>query len=147
VQGDGLVTEDVFAWCDARRDCDDPGVVVGDHLVRCPGARWAAAVNETGFVNLVELELGLVDGSAVVAAGGKVVQHRAMMGLGPDSPLELNSVSSSNGHVGAARGRSLVADDVGRGVVADEAVVNVFRGRPASNDWRWVLVLEAGAIA
>lgn len=147
VQSDRLVAEDVLARGDAGGDGDDPRVVVGDHVVGCPCAGRVGAVNETGLVDLVELELALVDGGAVVTAGSKVVDHRTAVGLGPIAPLEFQGVSGCHAHVYAAWGCSLVADDVRGVVVADEAIVLVLGDGPTSDDWGRVLILEARIVA
>ena len=54
MERDCLVAEDVFPWCDGGGDGNGPGVVVCDHSVGGPCPRRWGAVDEAGFVNLVE---------------------------------------------------------------------------------------------
>ena len=79
----GFVTQDIFAWCDAGRDRGDPGVVVCDHFVGRPLLRGGCGIDETCFVDLGELELGLLYCGAVVTAGGEVVEYWTFVRLWP----------------------------------------------------------------
>jgi hypothetical protein len=54
VERDRLVAEDVFSWGDGRWDGYGPGVVVRDQRVGGPCTRCGRAVDEAGFVDLVE---------------------------------------------------------------------------------------------
>ena len=136
VQGDDLVAEDVEAGGDAGRDLDEPGVVVGDQLVRRPGARSVGAVDETDLVDLEELERVLVDR---LAAGGatacEIVDDGALVGLGPCVPLNEDAVSGWYDGVALGVGGIPVANDVAgsKGLGTYEAVVGVGRS-PAGHD-------------
>lgn len=66
VEGDDLVTQDVVTSLEGGGDGDVVGVVVGDQLVRGPGARVGAR-DETGGVDLDPLEGGLVNSGWVIS--------------------------------------------------------------------------------
>ncbi|KAG9796015.1 hypothetical protein KCU88_g37, partial [Aureobasidium melanogenum] len=121
------VPVDILARSDGGRNGDNPRIVVGDHVVRSPVTRRGAAVNEASLVDLVEEQLGLVHCGAVVAARGQVVQHGSVVGFRPLRPLKFDRVSGRDLDICSAWSCSLVADDVGTGIVADEAAVLVFR--------------------
>jgi hypothetical protein len=116
VQSDNLVTEDVVTGRDAAGDSDSAAVVVADQVVRSPGTRDAAVIDETSLVDLEELQSGLVDGRAVAIAVGQVGDDRAVVRLGPLTPLQLDATTGLDGSRDGTRLSTLVADDVRRGV-------------------------------
>jgi hypothetical protein len=73
------MTKHILARGNAGRNSDNPRVVVGNHVIRSPMTWSSITVDKTGFVNLVEEQLGLVNRGAVVATGGKVVHHWSLV--------------------------------------------------------------------
>ena len=61
VESDDLMAKDVVTRCDALRDRDSPAVIIRNQLIRTPRSRNRVIVDKTDFVNLEELERGLVD--------------------------------------------------------------------------------------
>jgi hypothetical protein len=125
VQGNDLVTENIVARGDAAGDGNSVAVVVADEVVGSPGAGNVAVIDKTGFVDLEELQRGLVHGSAVTVAVSKVCDDWTVVRLGPLSPLKLNIATSlDRGREGSVLG-ILVADNVTArvGGTVDEAVV------------------------
>lgn len=96
VESDNLMTSDVVSRSEIGWDSSGPGVVVGNHLVGSPGSGNSGVIYQTSFVNLEEFKSGLVNGSTVSVAVGKVGDDWAMMGLRPDSPLEINAITSGD---------------------------------------------------
>lgn len=111
------MTKNVVPISHGLRDRERVRVVVLDHVVAGPGTRRVAAIDETLGVDLEEFQTGLVGLGAVAIAGGQVVEDRAMVALGPRSPLQFDL--GTGFHVGCqgARLALLVADDVGGLVV------------------------------
>ena len=63
-----LVTKDIVAGRDGGGNGDCPRIVCGDEPVGCPRS-WAGVVgDQTGFVDLKELECSFVDCCAVAVA-------------------------------------------------------------------------------
>lgn len=62
MQGDDLMTEDIVSRGDILGDGDGPAHVGGDEIVGCPIARSGCPAVETGLVDLVKFERGLIDG-------------------------------------------------------------------------------------
>jgi hypothetical protein len=116
VQSDDLVAEDVVAGLDAAGDSDSAAVVVADQVVGGPGAGNGAVVDETTLVDLEELQSCLVHGGAVAIAVGQVGDDRAVVTLGPLSPLQLDATTGLDGSRDGTRLGTLVTDDVRRGI-------------------------------
>lgn len=138
VQGNDLVAQDVVAGGDAAGDGDGPAVVVGDEVVRRPGARRARVVDQALLVDLEELQRRLVDRRAVAVARRQVRDDGSVVAVRPWRPLQLDG--AAGGHGGCQRcGRRIpVADDV-RALVScavDEAQVG--GGRGPADDGGWV---------
>lgn len=96
MESNNLMTNDIVSRSDIGWDGSSPGVVVGNHLVGSPGSGNGGVVNQSTLVNLEEFKSGLVNSSTVSVAVGKVGDDWAVMGFGPDSPLEINGVTSGN---------------------------------------------------
>jgi hypothetical protein len=131
VQSNQLVAKNVVARRNGFRDLHHPGVVVGDELVVAPGAWHLRVVHQPYSVDLEELERSFVDRCTGCSARRQVVYNGSVMRFWPrGSPLELNAITSSNFDIGLRVGGVLVADDVGRVVLAggDEAVAGVGGG-------------------
>lgn len=69
------MTQDVVPGGNGLGDLYHPGVVVLDELVVAPCAGDFGAIDESDAVDLEELEGGLVDCCAGVAARGEVVDY------------------------------------------------------------------------
>ena len=82
-----------------------------DELVR--GPLVGGSVEDTSAIELEELEALLLSLGAVALALGKVVQHGAVVRLGPGVPGEGKVAASVDLDGGLARSSFLVADDVG----------------------------------
>ena len=143
VEGDDFVTQHVVARLQVGGDLDEPAVAVVDEGVGGPDAVVIA-----GAVDLEEAQGGLVDGLAVAVAGGEVVDHGALVGVGPDGiPFERDLVAGFDGGVAAGRSGGAVADDVrgAEGLGGDEAVVFLV-GSPADYGGRVGEVGEDGGV-
>jgi hypothetical protein len=105
VQGDDLVAEDVIAWGEGGGDADGPLVAIGwrgmlvvvdavhdgigertDELVG--GPLVGTSIHDSSCVELEELQALFVGRTAVARTLGEVVDHGAVVGLGPGVPLE-----------------------------------------------------------
>lgn len=80
------MTEHITSWRDIARDGDRPCIVVGNQLIRGPCPWNLTVVDEAGFIDLEELERGLVDGGTISITGCEIVEDRTMVGVWPDSP-------------------------------------------------------------
>ena len=110
LQCDSLVAENVVAGGDVLGDAYEPAEIVGDEDIGGPGLAGGV---EAGCVDLEEFKGGRVDllaGGALTAR--EVVNHRALVGVGPSVPLKADAVASSHLNVSTARRARLVADDV-----------------------------------
>jgi hypothetical protein len=76
------MTEDIAARCDIYWDSDQPGEIVGNQYIVGPVPRIVSSY-QPSTVNLEELERGLVHRFARPVAIGQVVDHRAVVRLGP----------------------------------------------------------------
>ncbi len=134
MQRDDLVTKDVVARGHGLGDRDGPAVVGGDELIGCPFAGLVRVIEHALGRNLVEFQGGLVGGGAFAVAVGEVVDDRAVMGLGPSGPLELDGGAGGHGGVELSRGGAFVADDVWVREVARIDVTGVFVSRDRPGD-------------
>ena len=124
-----LVAEHVVAGREVGGDLDGPRVAGGNELVGRPVA-GVRAVDQAALGDLDEREALLVDGGAVGVAGRDVVDHGAVVALGPGVPLQRDGAAGGDGGVVVGGDGALVADDVrvGEGAGLDEAVVLVVGG-------------------
>lgn len=146
VKGDDLVTSDVVAWCNVAWDGRGPGVVVGNQLVRGPGAWNGGVADKSTLVDLEPLQSGFVGILTFGRALGKVGDDWAVVAVWPDSPLEGDLATSLDWGVGTSGGSVQVADDVRASVVGDETVGQVVRDGPTDDGWGRALVLEGWAV-
>ena len=132
MESDDFVAKNVLARSERLRDGDSPLAVGGDELVGSPLARGRAAIDQTGLVDLEELQSLLVDTGAVVAGAlGEVVDDGTVVRLGPGvgAPLELNLATGGDRGGDLAGSTIVVADDIAGGVGGGvhETVVAVLR--------------------
>jgi hypothetical protein len=125
VQANDLVTENVVTSGNGARDGHSAAVVGGNEIVRCPFTRDVAAIDQTSLIDLEELEGGLVDLGAVTLAVGHVGDDRAVVALGPLSPLQLDGTTGLDLCGDRTGAGLLVTDNVGARVAGgvDEAKV------------------------
>ena len=133
VQADELVAKHVAARRNVGRDPDVPLVAVGDQVVRRPLAGRAVAINETRLLDLEEVEAPSAGRCAAAGALGEVVDHGAVMRLGPGVPAHGDGRARGDRDLGGAGRGGLVAGNVIRteSIGGNEAVVLVER-EPAS---------------
>lgn len=125
-------------------------VIVHDQIIARPIPGHDIPIIHSCLSNLHKLQFSLID--ILTALSGTlrdIVNDRTMMTLGPDSPLQFQRLSSIDFRGDTGWSGGFVADDVGVGVLCgiDEAVVDVFWGRPTDYDWDRVAVLEGGVVA
>lgn len=108
-----LVSQNIISGSNARRDLDHPAVAVGNQLVVSPSARDLGAVHQTDAIDLEKLQGILVHGLTGLAAVGQVVNHRAMMGIRPLGPLQVDPVSGRNHRMPLGVGGVEMANDIG----------------------------------
>lgn len=111
MESDDFVAQDVAACGERAGDLDVPRVTVGDQGVRGILAGHNGAVDQTGLLDLEEVE-GPGGRGAVAVDLGEVVDDRAVVGLGPGVPLQLEGVARLDGDGSAAWLRALVAGNV-----------------------------------
>jgi hypothetical protein len=117
MQRHNLMPQHISTSLETRRNRHSPRVVVGDKVIRSPGARRRTAL-QADLIDFGEFERDLVDGRAVVVrAGGEVVENGALMSRRPGVPKELHGLAGDDGNVGFAGFARFVADYVA-GLVA-----------------------------
>lgn len=115
--------EHIFAWCDTGWNGRDPGEVIRQHVVRRP-VLWTSS-DHTCLIDFGELQSSLVDRGTIIAAGSKVIEHRAFMRIRPCIPHELDGGPCIDCHILSSRYSIVVADDVLVGQARCEAIVAV----------------------
>jgi hypothetical protein len=135
------VAQNVVARLDAAGDRDGAAVVVGNELVRGPGARDGVVCDQPALVDLEELELRLIDRGAITVAVGQVGNDGAVVIGWPVGPLQLHRASGCDRGFQGTRLCILVADDVGVGVLGaiDIAIIELILG-PRNDLGRVILV-------
>lgn len=146
VKSNRVVAKDVFSGRDTGWDGHTPRVVIGDHVIGCPVARRRASVDEAGLVNLGKSQARLVNCRAIITTRGEEIENGAVMRFRPFGPLQVESRPGRDRDICTAGRGLLVADDIRRGVVADESIVKVV-GCPACHHWWGAGELERGNVA
>lgn len=125
MQGNDLVTENIVTSGDGAGDSHSGAVVGSNELVTCPCTGDVSVVDQTGLGDLEKLEGCLVDHGAVAIAVSHVGNDRAVVALGPVSPLQLDRATGLD--LGGDRTRSgfLVANNVGASVARAVDVAEV----------------------
>lgn len=132
------MTQNIVSRCNGLGDGNSPAVVVGNQLVRCPCAWFSSVADQSTFIDLDEFQISFGDVRAVAVAIGKVGDNGAVMAVGPCSPLELDGATSGNWSRECSRGGTLMADNIGVGILGavNEAEIGC-SSCPANNSW-WV---------
>lgn len=127
VKSDELMAKHVATWRNGSRDLDVPRLSVLDQVIGCPRAWGSGAVNQTGLLDLEEVERARSGGGAAFGALGQVVHDWAVMAVWPGVPGDLYRGSCSDCDLSSACRGGLVAGDVvgAEQVGIDEAIVLV----------------------